>query len=117
MAKIKQDFQIYKGEVKNIILTIKDAAGALVDVSGKDMLYRVSKDSKSTSYMIEKDQSAMEILSTGVVQISFNHDDTDELKSGLWYHEHRVIDGNNAEIVTMTGAFKLEDSNTNVITI
>jgi len=113
MAKINQNFQIYKGEVKKIVLTIKDEDGALVPLDSKTMLYRVSKNSKSTTYIIEKDETDCEITGEGTVEIPFDHNDTDEETSGLYYHEFRLMDGTETEVVVMTGKFQLDDSNTN----
>lgn len=117
MAKKNQNFQIYKGEVKVLRVTIKDKAGALVDLSSiSSARYVVSKAAKATSYMIEKSEADLTIAGLGIYDIPFEHDDTDELKAGTWHHELRIKSGSEVELVVMEGNFQLDDSNTNVVT-
>lgn len=117
MAKTNQNFQIYKGEVKILAVTIRDKAGTLVDLSSiSGALYRVSKAPKATSHFIEKTDADLTIAGLGVYHIPFEHDDTDELKAGTWYHELRIHSGTEVELVVMSGNFQLDDSNTNVVT-
>ncbi len=115
MTKLNQNVRFFQGEEKKISVTVTDVNGDPVAFSTIDTaLYRVAKTAKSTS-VLEKTETDITQGGSDNWLIDFVHDDTDELKSGTYYHDLRVY-ASGVELVIFEGSFTILDSPTNIAT-
>jgi hypothetical protein len=71
---------IKQGEAKTVTLTVKDALGTGVDLSGADLLLGVKKDKSETEYTFSKDDLEFDKsqAANGIVSVNLSAEDTDQ---------------------------------------
>lgn len=118
MAKIKQDFDLFAGEDKQINFTITDDAGDPVDLTGTNAVWVLARLRSVQENLIEKTVDGGGItISSNVYQVHLDEGDTDQL-SGKYRHELRMIDSaGQIETVLAIGQGQVYNSLTKDITI
>jgi hypothetical protein len=111
MAKTRQNFRIYKGEQKTLLVDIVDDDDEPVNVSGCTILYHVAKTRASAQNIIEKGSPDVTVSGddSNTVNIPFIHADTSEQEDGIYYHELRITN-EEADLVVMTGLLVIDSS-------
>jgi hypothetical protein len=98
------DFIMFAGDTKILEVTVKDTAGAAVDITGTVIRWQLAKSVRALVPLIEKSVGdGLEIVDgpTGRFDVTVDPDNTLELK-GNYYHEAEVDDGGIISTV-MTG--------------
>lgn len=104
MTKIRQDFEFYTGEDKNIIYTITDAAGASVNLSGYTVHWLLQDDPATGSLLRYKTGGSGVTVSGCTATVTLAGSNTAGCNlSGLYYVELSACDGSNNEAVLATG--------------
>lgn len=98
------DFTMFAGDTKILEVTINDADGDAVNITGTEIRWQLAKNVKAAEPLIAKAIGAgITIIDgpTGRFDVAVDPDDTLELK-GSYYHEAEVDDGGVISTV-MTG--------------
>ncbi len=111
MAKLKQDFEMYSGESKNIKITLTDEkSDTPLDVSNATITWVMKRSAKFPTNLIEKStvNSEIEIVDAvnGVVKVKLISADTESLE-GLYYHSAKIVDVLENTSVLLTGMVKV----------
>ncbi len=105
---------IYLGEDASIVVTVKDDAGAALDLTGMSLSYLVWQGTNAA--VITKTTSSGIALTTpasGIATITIADTDTDAITAGIYNHELKITDnGAGLEDVIMQrmGALTLLES-------
>lgn len=95
MSLIEQNFEIYSGDSKNIIIIVTDDNENIIDLSGSTIKWALKKTVNSIENNIYKDTSngGIEITDAlnGEFTVKLNPSDTEGL-IGRFYHEAEVTD-------------------------
>lgn len=99
MTSEDQNFEMYAGESKVITVTVKDAAGALVDIGGASIEWIAKRSEDDAVGLITKTTAAgggITILDQtthkGEFTITLVPADTQSLGGASYYHEAEVTD-------------------------
>lgn len=105
MAKAGQNFEMFSGETKNIVITVTDSnTGVVVDLTGATVKWSLKKTFNAPDD-VYKDSSTGGIIITEAVNGKFSvnlaSDDT-KLLAGSYVHIAKIIDAiGNTSIVTV----------------
>lgn len=92
-TEIRQDFSLVAGAFRRVVFAIKDDAAAPVDVSGWTLSFRLgpSRHRIVTTQEVEKANGVITRVNvdatTDGAQVDFLAADTEELRSGVYFHE------------------------------
>src|SRR5215203_5565647 len=115
MPSEDQTVRMWCGDSQALTITVRDADGGNVDLSGATARWWMGKSATATGTGIYLQKatggSGITITSNAglyTLNITIAPADTEDLKPGDWYHEAEVIDsGGNVSTVTV-GTFTLE---------
>jgi len=112
------DFEMHSGDHRDLVVTVKDEAGALVDISGATMRWHLSKLDSSGSRpgpkgaaLVQKSVGSGIVLTTpasGVATVSLLPADTASL-AGEFYHELEMVLGGKTSTVLFGKVTVLKD--------
>lgn len=83
------DFTMFAGDTKTLEFTVRDAAGAIVDITDYDVRWHASRNVNARPALIEKSLgSGIEMVDGGAgrFDVSLENADTESLR-GEFYHE------------------------------
>ena len=98
MTSEDQNFELYAGEEKEpFTITVRDGAGALVDLTGATITWIVKRTEDDAAGLITKAVGSGITLSNqtthkGEFTITLESEDTADLGGASYYHEARVTD-------------------------
>lgn len=109
----KQDFKMYAGDTKDIVVTVKTASGAVVDLSSASVKWALKRHTHGPHDVFKKTGGGgitiTDVLG-GVFTVRLNSIDTKDLHQGRYYHEAEVTDMQGNVSTVMTGTVTLEHS-------
>ena len=88
-----QTFSMQGGDSKTIEVTLVDAAGVPVDVTGATITYRIAAAPHNTALVTKTTGGNGVTIAASVVTIVLAPDDTADL-NGVYHHELEVVDAN-----------------------
>ncbi len=104
MAIINSEIQMHSGDDKDLVFTIKDTAGAVIDITGAELRWALSnldpavtiKPAPTGSVKISKDNiggggAVITDGPSGVATITLLQTDTDALFATLYYYELEMV--------------------------
>ncbi len=113
LAPIQQAHGVFRGKNKVLQFSVKDAAGAVVDITGWAITWGLwEKDSTPTTAKVEKtvgDGVSIVDGPEGVFQVSIEPDDTSDMAPKEYYHEARRTDTGYVDVLA-SGPFWLNQS-------
>lgn len=108
MTKKNQNFEIYAGDTKDIIIAVTDAAGAAVNLSGATAKWVLKKNASASNSAYKTTGNGITVVG-GVVTVRMNSADTQGLQ-GRYYHEAEVTDVSGNVSTILTGYVTIEPS-------
>ena len=112
MTAIAQNVTMYAGDHKNLVVTVTNAAGAAVNLTGATIRWVLAK-SAGSAVVVDKSTGGHGITITpgtgGVFTVALVPADTEGLL-GVYYHEASVVDTLSNVITVLTGAMAIEPS-------
>jgi hypothetical protein len=113
LATRGQNFEIYAGDSKNITVTVTNADGSPIDLTGATIKWALKKRVSSPADITKETNTNAGISvanpTTGVFLIPLKPDDTKDL-SGVFYHEAEVTDGVGNVSTVLTGEVTIHKS-------
>jgi hypothetical protein len=112
MTTINQDFSMYAGDSKNIVITVTDDNGSPMNLLNATVKWALKKRVKSTENMIYKtttDGITITDAQNGLIKISLLPINTSSL-SGMYYHECEVTDQSGNVSTVTTGYITVKES-------
>jgi len=110
MTETGQNFTMWSGDTKVIEVTITDASGNAVNLTGATISYVLQRSVGSTVTISKTTASGISITdaSGGVFQITLDASDTARLSGSSYYHECQITDtsGNVSTVFTGTVTMK-----------
>ena len=102
------DFQLYQGDSKTLSVTVKDATGAVVVITGASIKWQASKSKGKTSDISKTTSSGISITNGagGVFQVTIAASDTESLV-GEFYHEAEVIFSDSTVSTVLVGRMRV----------
>ncbi len=98
------------GDDKVLEVTVTDAAGTAVDITGASIQWRLSKTVNRRPAQIAKATGGAGVEITdaaaGVFEVTLDPADTEDLR-GAYYHEAEVIDADGNVSTVLTGAAEI----------
>ncbi len=115
VEQVSQDFELFKGNSKDLPIIVCDKAGARVDITGAAIRWWAAERESSGTVVIQKDiGSPGGIVVTDAVQgeftITVDPADTKNLTGKFLYHEAEVLDNTGRPTTVMFGIITLRDS-------
>jgi hypothetical protein len=104
MAAEKQDFKMWKGETKRIIITVTEPDGTPVDLAGASIVWLMQRQvyNETVPRVRKETGDGIEIFGGGVFHVNLEPADTLEIPKGYYLHEAEVTDQNgNVSVVTV----------------
>lgn len=103
MTKKNQNFEMYAGDTKDIVITVTNANGAVVNLSGASVRWALKKNVSASQNAYKTTSSGVTLTSpsAGVFTVRLSAGDTQGLQ-GRYYHEAEVTDvlGNVSTVTT-----------------
>jgi hypothetical protein len=110
VAAKNQNFEAYKGDTRNISVSVEDDDGAAVDLTGATIKWAAANTPTSVA-VISKQTGGSGISITdasgGVFVITLQPADTASLRARTYYHEAQVTDAGGVISTVLTGKMKL----------
>jgi len=104
VAAEKQDFKMWKGETKRLIITVTDQEGIPVDLAGAEIVWLMQRQAyNETVPRVRKETGdGIELVGGGVFHVNLQPADTEEIPRGNYLHEAEVTDlEGNVSVVTI----------------
>lgn len=104
MTMTNQNFTMYAGDTKNILIPVTNDRGAAVNLTGATYRWVLKKALQSSTNTLEKSDS---VTNANNIEFNLAPSDTEGLL-GNYYHECELTDqlGNVSTILTGTATFK-----------
>lgn len=108
MSRGPQSFEVFAGENVSIPITVRDAAGAVVDLTGASGRFVAARRPESPTRALDSGAASPTATVTfttpasGLVTVTLDDVHTDGL-SGTYWWELKVTDSNTNEVVTSYG--------------
>lgn len=106
--RMAQNFVMTAGDTKTLVVTIRNAAGDVVNITGSSVKWKAARSygkaavlSKSTS-----DDISLSDPTNGIFTVSLAPEDTEDLK-GIYHHEAEITDADGAISTVLTGTMKI----------
>jgi hypothetical protein len=99
------DFQMYAGDDKAVVITVLDADKEPIDLTGCTIRWRASRSQSKTANIIKKTSGAGIALSdpvNGQFTVTLAADDTEDL-TGTFYHEAELTFGDGSISTVLSG--------------
>lgn len=97
-----QNFEMFQGDDKDLVITVTDSAGAAVDLTGAAIAWQMARTARSATPNVSKSVGSGIVITDapgGICTISLDPTDTEGL-TGDFYHELEVTDAQ-ANITTV----------------
>lgn len=92
MTKKAQNFEMWAGDSKSLVITVTGSSGAGHDLSGASVVWTLKENVDSASLIKRSTDSGCGIsISTSTLTISLSPTHTENL-SGVYYHEGEATD-------------------------
>jgi hypothetical protein len=113
MSSSNQNFNLFKGEDKNIIFTIRDSNGDLFDLTGSSAEWLLSRNNVSSPVISKTTLSGITFpyAESGLMMVDINSSDVQNLW-GMYYHEASITDTSGNRKVVANGTVKIDHSTT-----
>lgn len=110
MTETGQKFTMWSGDTKVLEVTITDASGNAVNLTGATISYVLQRSVGSTVTISKTTDDGISITdaSGGVFQITLDASDTASL-SGSYYHECQITDTSGNVSTVFTGTVTMKD--------
>jgi hypothetical protein len=95
----EQNFSMVSGDNRSLAITIRDPAGALVDVSGASAIAWQLAASPHGVALVSKSLGDGISVVTSVVTVTLDAADTADLDDGLYHHELEIVHGGGTSTV------------------
>lgn len=109
MTQVNQDVILYAGDDKELIVTIYDEDDNIIDLTGLVSAQWILKKKATDENEILNKSLANDIAITsateGILTITFNAADTQEIQPRTYYHELRIENSNNKIGTVFVGSF------------
>ena len=116
MTAINQDFSMHAGDTKVISLTVKDANGSVVNLTGLLKAQFVVKNyANSTTELVTKTLGSgitNGSPSLGILEITIDATSSASLNAGEYYHETRIKDTDSNIGTVTTGTLTVKSATT-----
>jgi hypothetical protein len=101
MAETNQNFSMYQGETKNLVVNVTKEDGTALDLTGSTVTWALRQRMSSMSNLITKSTPNQITISSNTLTVHLIPSDTTSLK-GSFYHECKMTDtsGNVSELFT-----------------
>lgn len=90
------DFTMYQGDTKILEVTVKDEAGAVVNIADTTIRWQLAKTARSAEALIAKETGGDGITivdaAAGRFDVAIDPEDTVDLSARAYYHEAEVDD-------------------------
>lgn len=105
--KMITNFTMTAGDYKTLVVTIKDAEGAAVNISGATILWQAGRSFGKASTISKSTSSGISITdgANGQYTVTLDASDTDSM-SGTYYHESEMT-LNGVKTTVLTGTMKV----------
>lgn len=107
MAVEKQNFEMYSGDTKNIIINVTDSDGSPLSLDGATVVWVLKPKVYSEEVTVAKRTGDGINTDSNKIKIRLDPDDTESL-SGLYYHEAEVTDAKGNVSTVTTGYIKIK---------
>lgn len=113
MAAIHQSFSFIQGQDVDLEITVKDADGVVVDLTGGSVRFVMARSPSSSTIDVDSDaspQTATAVLTTpasGLITVTLTDTVTDGL-AGDYYYECKYTSGGGLETVVTRGWISVE---------
>lgn len=109
MASDGEDFELYAGETKEVTITVTDADGDAVPLTGATITWGAYDRTGARTVRVTKSGADITI-SSNTFMFTLDPADTESLSPGVYAHEARVVDADDNEAVVTTGYMTVERS-------
>lgn len=101
MTQTNQNFSMYQGETKNLVVPITDENGNNLSLTGSTITWALRQRMTSTSNLITKSTPSQITINSNTLTVHLLPTDTASIK-GAFYHECKMTDtsGNVSELFT-----------------
>ena len=107
MAAKCQQFEFFQGDDREITVTVRNAAGALVDLTGATIVWKLLKTNRQTVWVQKSVGSGIAIKEQGAYKgqfvITLTNAETAGVSVGVQYHEADVTLGGKKSTVVYGG--------------
>ena len=115
VEQVSQDFELFKGNSKDLPVSVCDKAGAVVDITSATIRWWATEREVSGSVVIQKDIGSPGGITVtdavnGKFTITIDPTDTKDLAGKFLYHEAEVLDNTGKPTTVMFGIIELRDS-------
>jgi hypothetical protein len=103
------DFTMVAGDTKTLVVTVKDASGNTVNISGASITWKASRSLRKASVLSKSVNSGITITDgpRGQFSVSLLPADTDDLR-GSYYHEAQVTASDGTISTVLRGSMKVD---------
>lgn len=108
LAKTQQDFEMWEGE--DIRINIKNVENIQDVNSLQSIKWKLLEQPSSPDPLIEKSVDNGISVVDDMIIIIVDGDDTEGLGGGRYYHEIRIVDGDDDVVTITTGTVKINES-------
>lgn len=111
MTRKNQYFSMVAGDDQDLVVTVKNEAGVVVDITGSTIKWAMKKTVNGQAQVSKTTTSGITLTtpSSGVFTISLGSVDTQTL-SGRYYHEAELTNNIGKKKTIMTGFANIEPS-------
>jgi hypothetical protein len=110
MTARNQNFEMFCGDTREIVVTVRDASGSAIDLTGATVLWTLSRSDRCDAEVSKSSPSEGIVLTSaasGQFTITLDADDTEDLDPGDYYHEAEVTDSSGRVSTVLTGRARL----------
>ena len=94
MPATNQNFSMHAGDAKELLFTVTDDAGAVVDLTGMSALWLLSRHPSDAAPLLVKDVTINEASPpAGIITVQLLEADTSALEYAAYYFQTVLLDG------------------------
>lgn len=111
MTATGQNVSMFKGDNHTITVTVRDAAGAVKDLTGATVKWAMNNTPNGTPKLSKSTITsgvAITDAPAGVCVVTIAQSDTISLAPNTYYHELEVTDAAGTKATVMTGSFVIK---------
>jgi hypothetical protein len=107
-----QDFYIYVGDTRSLVITVQDNSGSPVNLTGATIKWVLVKDDQAVLFKDNQSNGGVSITNAanGQCTLSIQAKDTISLTPGAYIHEARMIDSSGNSSIIFTGNVTVQKS-------
>lgn len=114
MARIKQDFEFWQGETKEVFIRVFDADNNFFDITDAEVRWKMKMQVFNGPEPVLEKQTGNGITlpdaMRGLIRIQIDPEDTEGMPAGYYYHEAELIESDGSISVITVGRVKLNPS-------